>query len=75
MVVYPNPSSDIIYVKIEELQANTALKIYNVMGTEVGSKAITEELSEISVSNLETGIYMIEIIQGNNRSVERIVVQ
>ena len=57
--IYPNPVSD--YIKIADNYLVCKITIKNNLGQEVGS----ENTNEINVSNLEPGIYSIEVITRN----------
>jgi hypothetical protein len=77
---YPNPFSGIIKVQIagnSKLSAdNTLLKVYDVLGNVVKTEKlkITENYSEsFDLSNLANGSYMVEVTDGQQRSVTRLV--
>ncbi|MCF6269964.1 MAG: T9SS type A sorting domain-containing protein [Melioribacteraceae bacterium] len=56
--IYPNPASDIIYIKTDGKYYNA--KIFNVLGEEVAGFAI-EQSAEINISHLRKGVYIIKI--------------
>jgi len=56
IIVYPNPTSDFLYIKINEDIKD--LKVLNTLGESIYNLAPSER---IDVSNLERGIYFIEI--------------
>ena len=57
--VYPNPSSDIVYIDGNYTQLKVV--IYNFLGKEVLHKSIT---NSIDISHLENGIYLLQLSDG-----------
>jgi hypothetical protein len=65
---YPNPAKNVLYV---DGQSNTVVNIYNITGTQVISKVINSISDKIDVSNLTSGIYL---INAGNQS-EKLVIR
>ena len=59
LIVYPNPSVDFIQVKLASQSAKRTYKIINVIGSIVQSGHL--DLSSIDVSNLNKGMYILEV--------------
>ncbi len=59
--IYPNPVSSVLYVKNISLKAQ--YKIYSAIGRLISTGVILN--NAIDVSNLISGMYMIEIEDGN----------
>ena len=55
MVLYPNPAND--HVRIEGIEANSEVRIYNAMGALVKVVNVNAE-EEISIADLASGLYM-----------------
>ncbi len=67
--IYPNPASDFLHVVIpgkEKMQAS----IYNAQGQLMMNKALASGETQLNISKLEKGVYLIEIT-GNNKNVIR----
>jgi hypothetical protein len=62
LLVYPNPTSNLLYVEVLE---STPLTILNVLGETVKQQTI-KGLGSIDVSSLNTGIYYIQSHMGKN---------
>ena len=60
IVVYPNPVSEVLYIKAKSI---AAIRVYSILGKEV----ITTKQAEIPVSNLKPGIYIITIQTKNGK--------
>lgn len=78
--LYPNPFSSSVKIEINggtKLNENaTTLKVYDILGNVVKSEKIklTENYSEtFDLSNLANGSYMVEVTDGKEKSVTRLV--
>jgi len=67
--IYPNPFTTSINVVTNSENSNLELKIYNVLGTEVLNRKITNEETSINVNNLSSGIYIFNLIE-NNKTIQ-----
>jgi hypothetical protein len=71
---YPNPAVN--HVSIEHLSGKSNYKILNVIGNTVGQGIITPTDNQVSLSQLNSGIYLIELTDyKGQRNVLRIVKQ
>lgn len=67
--VYPNPTTDILNIKVSSNNLPDTIEIYNLIGQKINSKSIISE-SDLSqdVSALNNGMYFIKI-KKNNQSI------
>jgi len=72
---YPNPVSDQLYIKLKKLQAGAVLKIFNSNGVEMVSKPLLEETEMMSVTGWVKGLYVIRVLNGNELTTSKIIVQ
>lgn len=71
--IFPNPANDILY--IENISAKTTIKIYDISGRLVTTqKSNQQNVLTINTSNLQNGIYLLEVSDENSRSFERVVI-
>ena len=68
--LYPNPVQNILHIKAEETV--TAIRIYSMGGTVV-AQAAGENISEINLTHLAAGIYMVRVETGERGSVMKVV--
>jgi hypothetical protein len=62
VAVYPNPTTDLLYFKIQDLYFNNlSYKIYNEAGIELLQGNITSSTSNVSLKQLPASIYLIKI--------------
>ncbi|MGB3590179.1 MAG: family 16 glycosylhydrolase [Nonlabens sp.] len=69
--IYPNPTSSTL-----NLRSNTSIDrvaMYNAVGSKID--VVITNNNQIDVSNLTTGIYFVEFTSGNQRVVEKVVVE
>lgn len=79
--LYPNPTNENINITLSLSEStNTILEIYDAQGKLVatpnlGNKAQGEHNLSINVSNLQSGLYLLKIIAGENTVTKRFIKQ
>lgn len=73
--VYPNPSSNEIFIKVSEEYIGSSLAIKDSKGSQVMNSKINSLLSNLSVADLENGVYFIEINAKGGRIIQKVIVQ
>ena len=71
--VFPNPVKDFLQLEWEGDWNNTQITLYNALGQIITNYHPTAN-QPIDVSNLSSGTYILEISDGSNRVVKRIVI-
>jgi hypothetical protein len=71
--VYPNPAKEQIVVEVSNVNANTQIEIYNVLGAKVITVMNVSERNVIAISNLENGVYLLSINNGKNKAVKKLI--
>ena len=66
--MYPNPSNDVVSIVSES--TIDEVNIYSVQGILIKKVSETEQ---IEVSNLSSGIYFIEVLSENQKSVQKFI--
>jgi len=75
MNIYPNPASDMITVIIDpSINPSLTLKIYNITGSLVKTELVKENQQQINVSDLNNGIYMVEIKSKNVTYKKKLII-
>lgn len=72
---FPNPTSGLFTVRLTDAKTNTtSIQILNALGQVVLAKEITEENNiELDLSREISGIYMIQVINGEDKFIEKII--
>lgn len=71
LAVYPIPTADILNITYKSAIDN--VKIYNLLGQEVFSKNLNSEISQINVSTLAAGNYIVKLSSGEMQHNVRII--
>ncbi len=62
--LFPNPANNKLNIAIDGLQTTADIKVYNVMGKLVMRQIATKANSELNISRLSSGIYMLNVNDG-----------
>lgn len=70
LCIYPNPVSDILYVKVKEYDKIIYIAIYDLTGRLLRKESVTEDaLLKIPVTELTAGVYIIDVVKINGEKV------
>ncbi len=73
--IYPNPVVN-GSINLQTLNATTKdIMLYNVLGKLVYTNSFSRTNSVIDLSNLNTGIYIIKVVEGTNVATRKLVIQ
>lgn len=74
--LYPNPSSKVIYLQINE-QINTGLtyQLVNIEGKVLFTKAITKNIEKLLIEHFPAGLYFIKIIDKTKKIISTFKIQ
>jgi hypothetical protein len=65
---YPNPTTDYLELKVENLQlSELSYKLYDIRGKVYQNKEIGNSITKIEMQNLPQGIYFIKVIDTKNK--------
>lgn len=70
LLMYPNPTSEMLNVELGILNENSTLFIYNALGALVLKENINSKHTTINTSNFAKGLYLVEL-QSNNQVLHR----
>jgi fibronectin type 3 domain-containing protein len=65
ITVYPNPTTGIIKVNLEHPESGVHARILDVFGRLVLESSLGNTTSQLDLSGLSSGIYMVQIVNGN----------
>lgn len=71
--VYPNPASEQLNIVLSH-DASAMLKLYNTNGQLVRTMQLGSQNSILNINNLESGLYILELISGNKVSRQKVMV-
>ncbi len=68
---YPNPVKDVL--SISYTKAISEVRIYTIIGQEVAVKSVNATQSEIDLSNLPSGTYMVKVTSDNQTKTIKVI--
>jgi hypothetical protein len=74
--VFPNPTSAILNLVVQSIETDTLIRIriYNLLGEVVYSKELTgKNTDEIVLTNVNPGMYLLQVVQGSNIEVVKVI--
>ena len=72
-VVYPNPTTGVFNIKVSNDETIQAVEIVDILGKKVAT--ITENTSQIDISHLPSGTYILKILNGDYKYSQKIIKQ
>lgn len=73
--LYPNPATNTVTISMPfSGTENSTLRVFNTEGLQVISRTLSGNHSQIDVSGLTQGVYLVEMNSGIHRFIERLVV-
>jgi hypothetical protein len=78
--LYPNPTTQNANVVVNnQVDGGFSINIYNLTGSivkQISSRKPAGPFTEkINVSDLTTGVYLVEVIQSDSRAVKRLIIK
>ncbi|WP_431135263.1 T9SS type A sorting domain-containing protein [Psychroserpens mesophilus] len=72
--LYPNPTHSILHIEFNSSETNLTLEVFDILGKQVLNRITDSEgFSNIDVSNLENGLYLIKIVTGDKTETKRFI--
>ncbi len=73
--VYPNPTSEIIWVEDNTSFSVNNYSIYDISGRRILFNTFNASEKKVDVSNLNSGVYLLELVSSERKIIKKIVVQ
>jgi len=73
LTAFPNPVNDKVNLKINDLQGNATIRVFDMYGRMMMQQNSTQSLTQLDVSKLSSGLYMIRVLNGGKESTLKIV--
>lgn len=71
--IYPNPTTESLYIRLKENIVNLNYRIYDVAGKLVGFGKLISNFNSITVSHLREGMYFLEVYDNKTKSTAKFV--
>ncbi len=72
VLLYPNPVNDFLTIKLP-YYTNAEASIYNILGKKIMNKSFSGVSNQIDISNLKSGIYLVNITSENSSVTKKVV--
>ena len=72
--IYPNPSSDFVYLDLDESIKLVNVELYDLLGNKIYDAPLIKHLS-ILISDYESGLYFLKITNNNKTITKKIIKQ
>ncbi|WP_130733322.1 S8 family serine peptidase [Flavobacterium sp. J27] len=74
--VYPNPAKNNVTISLDEkITGLTSCILYDIQGRVIMNKQSTEGMMNLNIEDVVEGIYLLTIINGNEKTTQRLVVK
>ncbi|PHR36944.1 MAG: hypothetical protein COA38_01030 [Fluviicola sp.] len=73
MKVYPNPTSNVLNVNIDQLTSDGQLTIYSMDGVKVLSEKLTSNSQEVDLTHLANGSYILELKTADYSEIIKVI--
>lgn len=73
--LFPNPATNTVNVRIDDLTGSAQLKVFDVMGKMVINQQTNKTVTELNIAKLSSGIYMLNISDVNGVRTMKFVKQ
>lgn len=72
-ILFPNPAGNTLNIWIEGQGTKNEIRVYNVMGKLVLQHSATNKITQLDISNLAAGYYLMNVTDGNGHRALRFV--
>jgi len=73
VTVFPNPVSDKVNIRIEDLQGLAEIRVFDMYGKLQQQQRSANMLTQLDISKLASGMYIIKVMNGGKESTVKIV--
>jgi len=63
VIVFPNPTSGLVNVKLGKFETNSSIQLFDVLGNALIEKSVTSNVEQVDLNNFSPGIYFLHISQ------------
>ncbi|HTA60951.1 MAG TPA: T9SS type A sorting domain-containing protein [Bacteroidia bacterium] len=73
--VYPNPSTGLVTISLTNVETGTVMYVTNMIGQQVAKTTLKDLNTNFDFSSFEKGVYFVTVTNGNNKHVEKLIIQ
>ena len=73
--IYPNPSTGLVTISLPSINEATTLYVTDMIGKEVFKSSVKDVNINLDLSNLQKGLYMVTISNGQSKHIQKLIIQ
>jgi hypothetical protein len=75
IMLYPNPANDRVIIDLQRLNSvqKSNISIYNIQGQTIMQQILQQEKTEIDISGLSKGVYILKVCNGERTEVKKLL--
>lgn len=73
VIVYPNPVTTLLNIKVNEVHSDATIELYNSLGMKVHSQTLKNTSEVLYVDKLPSGMYLLNIKNGTEITLKKIL--
>lgn len=73
LAIYPNPANDVLYIESKQFSENVTAELMDITGKVVMTEALRALTTQIDLSHLPKGIYLVKVRDHEKLSVRKII--
>ncbi len=74
-MVYPNPANNLVNIKTKAVNGDTKIQIFDINGRSVMQRNLSVNETQIDVSQLTTGIYILKMTNDTASQTEKLIIE
>jgi len=75
ITLYPNPTSKILNIKSSVSSGSSSVELYSIQGKKVFTTQLDNNQSDIDISHLTAGLYLVKVINDTSSFTTKIIKQ
>lgn len=75
LIIYPNPARESVTIELGQEGVDSEIQIYNVQGQVVKQVNASSSRLNVEVNDLPSGIYIVQLVQGDRKEIKRFIRQ
>jgi len=74
IILYPNPSNNIVSLNFKKRYCNFSIQIYNIVGEELDNSIFDDHLNFLNFTNYPRGVYFLNIKTNEFKTTKKIII-
>lgn len=74
-IIYPNPANNLVNIKTKAAAGNTQVEVFDINGRAVMQTKLSTDQTQIDISNLTTGVYILKIANDTATQTEKLIIE